>query len=80
MSSALVCFGGVNFYTGQAFDMAAITKGRACGWCAIAGFDLAHAAGNCTCKLHDWNVDFRLLVQLQIPQQRSGQCGRGLRP
>lgn len=54
---ALVCFGGVNFYTGQAFDMAAITKAaHAVG--AIAGFDLAHAAGNLHLKLHDWDVDF----------------------
>lgn len=54
---ALVCFGGVNFYTGQAFDMAAITKAaHAVG--AAAGFDLAHAAGNLHLKLHDWNVDF----------------------
>ncbi len=53
----LVCFGGVNFYTGQAFDMAAITKAaHAVG--AIAGFDLAHAAGNLELKLHDWNADF----------------------
>jgi kynureninase len=54
---ALVCFGGVNFYTGQAFDMEAITKAaHAVG--AIAGYDLAHAAGNLHLKLHDWNVDF----------------------
>ncbi len=54
---ALVCFGGVNFYTGQAFDMPAITKAaHEAG--AIAGFDLAHAAGNLYLKLHDWNVDF----------------------
>lgn len=54
---ALVCFGGVNFYTGQAFDMAAITQAaHAVG--AVAGFDLAHAAGNLHLKLHDWSVDF----------------------
>ncbi|MCU0318810.1 MAG: kynureninase [Flavobacteriales bacterium] len=54
---ALVCFGGVNFYTGQAFDMAAITQAaHAVG--ATAGFDLAHAAGNLHLHLHDWNVDF----------------------
>ena len=54
---ALVCFGGVNFYTGQAFEMAAITKAsHAVG--ANAGFDLAHAAGNLHLKLHDWNMDF----------------------
>jgi kynureninase len=54
---ALVCFGGVNFYTGQAFDMAAITQAaHAVG--ATAGFDLAHAAGNLHLQLHEWNVDF----------------------
>ncbi len=54
---ALVCFGGVNFLTGQAFDMEAITKAaHAVG--ANAGFDLAHAAGNLHLELHDWNVDF----------------------
>jgi len=54
---ALVCFGGVNFYTGQAFDMAGIIQAaHAVG--AVAGFDLAHAAGNLHLKLHDWNVDF----------------------
>ncbi|MBL7964480.1 MAG: kynureninase [Flavobacteriales bacterium] len=54
---ALVCFGGVNFYTGQAFDMASIAR-AAQGVGAHAGFDLAHAAGNLHLKLHEWNVDF----------------------
>ncbi|MBK7619299.1 MAG: kynureninase [Flavobacteriales bacterium] len=54
---ALVCFGGVNFYTGQAFDMEAITE-AAHSVGAIAGFDLAHAAGNLKLELHDWNADF----------------------
>jgi kynureninase len=56
-SLAIVMIGGVNYYTGQAFNMQAITAAaHAVG--AIAGFDLAHAAGNLHLQLHDWDVDF----------------------
>lgn len=54
---ALVFFSGINYYTGQVFNMEAITKAaHAVG--AKAGFDLAHAAGNIPLQLHHWSVDF----------------------
>lgn len=56
-SLALVLIGGVNYYSGQLFDIEKITA-AAHKVGAYAGWDLAHAAGNVELKLHDWNVDF----------------------
>jgi kynureninase len=54
---ALVLLPGIQYYSGQLFDIPTITayahsKGLTAGW------DLAHAAGNVPVSLHDWNVDF----------------------
>ena len=54
---ALVLIGGVNYYTGQVFDMKTITA-AAQKQGAVVGWDLAHAVGNIELELHSWNVDF----------------------
>ncbi|MBC7862966.1 MAG: kynureninase [Bacteroidia bacterium] len=54
---ALVMIGGVNYLTGQVFDIKKITK-AAQNVGAICGWDLAHAAGNIRLELHNWGVDF----------------------
>ncbi|MDX1627355.1 MAG: kynureninase [Fulvivirga sp.] len=56
-SLALVLFSGVQYYTGQLFDIQSITN-AAHEVGAYAGFDLAHAAGNVKLHLHDHDVDF----------------------
>ncbi len=56
-SLALVMLGGVNYYSGQVFDMEDITRvAHRVG--AVVGYDLAHAVGNIPLNLHEWEVDF----------------------
>lgn len=71
---ALVLFGGINYYTGQWYNMKVITKaGHNAG--AVVGWDLAHAAGNVPVKLHDWDVDFACWCSYKY--QNSGPGGIG---
>ncbi len=71
---ATVMFGGVNYLTGQLFDMKAITEaGHHAG--AYVGFDLAHAAGNAVMRMHGWNVDFACWCSYKYLNSGPGGVG-----
>jgi len=71
---ALVMFSGINYYSGQLFDIPAITSAaRKAG--AIAGFDLAHAAGNVDLRLHEWGVDFACWCSYKYLNSGPGAIG-----
>jgi kynureninase len=73
-SLALVMIGGVNYYTGQFFDLEKITD-AAHKVGAYAGFDLAHAVGNIPLQLHDWNVDFACWCSYKYLNSGPGAVG-----
>lgn len=71
---AVVIFGGVNYYTGQFFDMKKIVElTHEAG--AVCGFDLAHAVGNKVLHLHDWKVDFACWCSYKYLNSGPGAVG-----
>jgi kynureninase len=71
---ALVLIGGINYLSGQVFDIAKITRaaheaGAMCGW------DLAHAAGNIELHLHEWEVDFAAWCSYKYLNSGPGSVG-----
>jgi kynureninase len=73
-SVALVVIGGVNYYTGQFFDLEGITR-AAHSVGAYCGFDLAHAVGNIPMNLHDWNTDFACWCSYKYLNSGPGGVG-----
>lgn len=71
---ALVMIGGVNYYTGQLFDIKKITEATHKAG-AIAGFDLAHATGNVNLELHNWDVDFAAWCSYKYLNAGPGAVG-----
>ena len=71
---ALVFLGGVNYYSGQVFNIKSITEeARKSG--IVVGFDLAHAAGNIKMNLHEWNVDFAAWCSYKYLNSFAGSVG-----
>jgi len=71
---ALVMFSGLQYYTGQWFEMHKITEAAHKKGC-IVGWDLAHAVGNVPLQLHDWDVDFACWCSYKYLNAGPGAIG-----
>ncbi|MBG9375693.1 kynureninase [Panacibacter sp. DH6] len=73
-SLALTIFGGINYYTGQLYNIPLITAAAQQAG-AVAGWDLAHVTGNVPTQLHDWNVDFAVWCSYKYLNSGPGAAG-----
>ncbi|MEO0332450.1 MAG: kynureninase [Bacteroidota bacterium] len=73
-SLALLLLPGIQYYTGQFFDLKTITE-TAHDAGAKVGYDLAHAIGNVPMQLHDWGVDFAVWCSYKYLNSGPGNTG-----
>ena len=73
-SVALVLLGGMNYYTGQLYDLQKVAS-AAHQVGALCGFDLAHVVGNIPVSLHDWEIDFAVWCSYKYLNAGPGAVG-----